>query len=95
MTSRQFLDFIEAKFVEHGVCKIVPEDATIEKHARRVIEQHKTERAIAQVAKEIAEQVTIAKLPTDLRQRIEAELKTHRELSWDAAVARIIRSGSR
>jgi hypothetical protein len=95
MTSRQFLDFIEAKFVEHSVYKIVPDDATIEKHARRVIEQQKTEQAIAQLAKEIAEQVTIAQLPTDLRQRIEAELQKHPELSWDAAVARIIRSGSR
>ncbi|MBV9584433.1 MAG: hypothetical protein JO213_06055, partial [Alphaproteobacteria bacterium] len=39
MASRQFIDFLEAKLVEHGVKKVLPEAGIIEKHARRLIEQ--------------------------------------------------------
>ena len=39
MTSRQFIEFIEAKFAEHGVEKALPNAAVVEAHARRLIEQ--------------------------------------------------------
>jgi hypothetical protein len=41
----------------HGVAKLVPDNDTIERHARRVIEQRMTDRAIEKVAEEIAERV--------------------------------------
>ena len=90
MTSRQLIDFIEAKFAEHGVKKLIPDDATIEKHARCVIEQQLAEKAIAEIADKIANEAKTAELPTDLRQRIEVCLTKHPQLSWDAAVAQII-----
>jgi len=39
MTSRQLVDFIEARFAEHGVKKVIPDDDVIEEHARRIIKQ--------------------------------------------------------
>jgi hypothetical protein len=92
MTSRQFIDFVEARFAEHGVTKLIPNDAVLEKHARRVIEQQMTERVIATASEQIAKRAQETGLPTDLRPRIEEALNEHSELSWDAAVARVVRS---
>jgi hypothetical protein len=92
MTSRQLVDFIEARLVEYDVVKLIPDDATIEQQARRVIEQQMTQEAIATVSKEILERVGAVQLPLNLRRRIEAELARHPELSWDAAVAGIVRA---
>jgi hypothetical protein len=92
MTSRQFIDFVEARFAEHGVTKLIPNDVVLEQHARRVLEQQMTEHVIATASEQIAKQAKETGLPTDLRPRIEAALLEHPELSWDAAVARLVRS---
>src|SRR5262249_52496000 len=34
MTSRQIIDFIEQKFAEYGIEKLVPDDQVLEQHAR-------------------------------------------------------------
>jgi hypothetical protein len=91
MTSRQLIDFIEEKFAEHGVAKLIPDAATIEQHARRVIERQLVEQAIAKVAEEIAEKAKTAELPTKLRERIEEIVEEQPELPWDVAVAKIVR----
>ena len=78
--------------MEHDIVKLIPDDATIEQQARRVIEQQMTQEAIATVSREILERVGAVQLPLNLRRRIEAELARHPELSWDAAVAGIVRA---
>jgi DNA topoisomerase VI subunit B len=90
MTSRQLVDFIETKFAEHNVTKIIPEDTVIERHARRTIEQRLLERAIAKISGEIAEQAKTADLPADLRDQIAAFFEEQPNLPWDEAVAQII-----
>jgi hypothetical protein len=92
MTSRQLVDFIETKFAEHNVTKIIPEDTVIERHARRTIEQRLLERAIAKISGEIAEQAKTADLPADLRDQIAAFFEEQPNLPWDEAVAQIIGS---
>jgi hypothetical protein len=90
MTSRQFLDFIEAKLDEHGVEKLVPEDAILEQHARRLIEQRLARKAIARVASKIAKEAASQKLPSDLLARIGAALEEKPHLPWDAALAAVL-----
>jgi DNA topoisomerase VI subunit B len=92
MTSREMIDFIEAKLAEHGVTKIIPDDATIEQHARRVLEHQLTEQAIAKVSKDVAEQAKEASLPVELRRLVQDKLKEWPQLSWDIALASIIRN---
>jgi hypothetical protein len=74
MTSDEFISFIEGKFQEHGVEKVIPDDATIERHARRMLEQQLAQKAVEELMPEITKQATTAALP-DLRQRVEAELR--------------------
>jgi hypothetical protein len=90
LTSRQFIDFIEAKLIEHGVEKVIPADDTIETHARRLIEQHLAEQAIEKLRSDIERQAGAIELPDDLRDQIEEALERDPALPWDAALAAII-----
>ena len=90
MSSRQLVDFVEAKLAEHGVKKLIPDDATIEQQARRLLVQRLTEVAMKAAAKDIEVKAAAAALPKDLRRRLEAALKESPEQPWDLALARIV-----
>ena len=87
MTSRQFIDFLEAKLAEHRVRKVVPSADTLADtyclFARGARMKQVVEAAMAAMAKqEIA-------APTNLERRVKAHLKAYPESSWDEAVALI------
>jgi hypothetical protein len=73
------------------VIKLIPNDEVIENHARHVIGDIILEKAIAEVSKTLDEEVNATALPADLREQIERELKRRPAISWDDAVAWIIR----
>ena len=93
MTSRQFLDFAEAKLKQHGIGKLVPNAAVLERHARRLIEQELAKKAIARVSSKITKQAAARKLPADLLSRIAVVLEKEPHLPWDAALAAILGAG--
>jgi hypothetical protein len=94
MSSREFVNFLERKFTELGITKVIPDDDLLERHARRVIQQNIAESAIArirhQIVHEIAEETAQIRLPDDLRGQLEAELTANPQLPWDVALASII-----
>jgi hypothetical protein len=90
MTSRQLLDFVEAKLEEHGVEKLVPEDTILKRHARRLIEQQLARKAIAQVSSKITKEAASRILPADLPAQIAAALEEEPHLPWDAALAAVL-----
>ncbi len=90
MTSDEFIAFIERKFAEHGVAKVVPDSDVIERHARNVIEGRLIENVVATFSPKIKEQAAAVALPENLRQQIEAELKETPTLSWDEAAANLV-----
>jgi hypothetical protein len=90
MTSRQLVEFVEGKLEEHGVEKLIPEDKTIEEHARRLLEQRFAEEAIAPLRPEIAKRAQQAELPAGLWQRVTDVLKAEPHLPWDIAVAQVL-----
>ena len=94
MTSRQIIDFVEAKFAQHGVTKLIPDEAVIEQHARRTIERQLLAHAIAKISSEIADQARSAELPTNLREQIKTLFAEQPNLPWDEAVAQIMRNAS-
>lgn len=93
MTSRQFVDFLEAKLVAHDVEKVIPNPATIAAHAQRLVEQRLAEEALAGIRARLADEAATIPLPTDLEGRLRRALEEQPELSWDAALATIIRIG--
>jgi DNA topoisomerase VI subunit B len=91
MTSPQIIDFIERKFAEHGVAKIIPDDNTIEQQYRRVMHHKLMEEAIKAAEKTITEQLQTTAAPEDLRQQLADKLTMRPTLSWDMAIAAIAR----
>jgi hypothetical protein len=87
MPSDVFIDFLEKKLTEAGVAKVVPDDAVIEEHARRLYEQKLAAEALERAREGYAAQARAQVLPGDLRQQVEIMLKERPELSWDQALA--------
>jgi hypothetical protein len=90
MTSRQFIDFLEAKFAEHGVKKVLPEVGVIEQHARRLIEQRLAREALAKLRQELANSAANYVLPGDLVARLQSNLDGYPSVAWDTALASAI-----
>lgn len=90
LSSRQLVDLIERKLADHGVEKVVPADDIIEGHARRLIEQHLAEQALDEIRREITAKAKSVRLPDDLKDRLREVLQREPEMSWDAALSRII-----
>jgi hypothetical protein len=86
MTSRQLVDFVEAKLAEHGVAKLIPDAATLKRQARRLVERRLTRAVLKRQAKQIARKAAEAKLPANLAKRVAALLDEQLDLSWDAAL---------
>jgi hypothetical protein len=91
MASRQFIAFIERKLVAHGVTKVVPEADVISEHARRLIEQKLIHNAVEAMRDRVTVQARRTKLPDDIAARVRAVLAERPELSWDQAVAVVLR----
>jgi hypothetical protein len=54
MTSRQLVNFVEAKLEEYNVKKVVPESGALTQHARRLVEQTLTRAVLQRLAGDIA-----------------------------------------
>jgi hypothetical protein len=90
MTSRQLVDFVEGKLQEHGVEKVIPDDAVLLEHARHLVETKLSDELLAQHAEDIARQAAAQELPPDLAAKVAELLEGEPELSWDQALARIV-----
>jgi hypothetical protein len=90
MTSRQFIDFLEQKFKEHELEKVIPDDEVMIRHARRVLGEMLAEKALEEIRERIAEEAAEKKLPDDLRQLVEQQIRRDPVLPWDFAVANIV-----
>jgi predicted metal-dependent peptidase len=68
----------------------VPDGEVMEQHARRLIEQQLTTKALAELRDDIARQAADAALPEDLEDEVEILLMQRPELSWDQALREIL-----
>jgi hypothetical protein len=90
MTSRQLVNFVEAKLDEYGVKKVVPESGALTQHARRLVEQTLTRAVLQRLAGDIARHAAEAELPENLEEAVRQLLVQRSELSWDQALAQLI-----
>ncbi len=89
MDSQQFVDWLEQKFREHGVTKVVPDVATLEAAYKRAVLVGQANKALARVQKKWSKNGNSSiKVPGDLPERIRARIDgTNR--SWDEAIKEI------
>jgi hypothetical protein len=70
MTSRQFVDHLEAKLAEHGVSKVIPEEKVLEGHARYLLEVQIANQELEKILPEVRKQAAAQQLPADLRKLV-------------------------
>jgi hypothetical protein len=89
MISRQFINYLERKLAEVGVKKVVPEEEVLGEAYKRARRRHLVQQAIDKASKDAAgEDIDI---PADLLAEVNKRLEDNPALSWDQAIARIVR----
>lgn len=91
-TSDALVAWIEAKFAEHGVKKIIPDNDLLEDAWRRGFEHAALEARIDDLMEEAKAEATEAKLPSSLRKVITKRFEKSPESSWDEIVFSLARS---
>lgn len=84
MTSDQLIAWLEAKFDEHGVQKVIPESDTLNNAYRRAVFLKRMQVEIAELEAEMQDDDTA--VPVHLPARVKALLKKNPAMSWDEAV---------
>lgn len=100
MTSQQFIDWLESKFDEYGVAKVIPQDSELlsrvwQSDYRAAAYEKFAAKRIEQIQRDFDNQFKQPKTPRDLRKQIELHLEKNATDSWQAAVGAICRKGYR
>jgi hypothetical protein len=99
MTSRQFITWLEAKFEEHGVEKVIPDSETLDIAWQRALMIAKVNEAVEAVGKEFEKKRNRKKkapeAPSDLAELLRELFDTHPELPWDKALVRIAQDSAK
>jgi hypothetical protein len=74
---------------------VVPDTQTVERHARRIIEQVRADEALRKMLPEIRKMAESVALPESLITRIRDALQQSPGIPWDKAVADIVRKIAR
>jgi hypothetical protein len=90
MPSNIFVAFLERKLQQNGVRKLVPDQTTLELHARRMLEQKLIEAMLSERSKEFRDLAAKAILPDDLAAQVAELLRQRPEMAWDQAVSAIV-----
>jgi len=84
MTSDELIAWLERKFYEHGISKLIPTEETFKKAYRRAVFLQTVEAEISKIRNRIeAQEVTV---PNDLKQLVTEMLQNNSSLSWDEAI---------
>lgn len=89
MTSPQLITWLEQKFKEHGVEKVVPDRPTLEIAWRRAEMVAKVNAAVDAVMAQAGKDGSTRAVPRDLGKRLRELLDRRPELPWDEALVRI------
>jgi hypothetical protein len=89
MTSRQFINWLEGKFAEVGVDKVVPKRETLAVAWKRSLMAAKVNEAVDRVREEFSKERRTKPMPRDIEEQVRDVLRRDPELPWDAALARI------
>jgi hypothetical protein len=90
MTSRQFVDFVEAKL--SAFCKkVLPPAEIIEQHARRLLEKQLAKQMLDEHRAAIADAAAKRPLRGNLQRQVEMLMQEDPKLSWDLALAVTLR----
>jgi hypothetical protein len=95
-TSPQFIEWLEAKLIEHGQGKrLVPDDEVLEAAYRRDVAATLINSVIDNVREEAERQAKAAVLPRALKNQLQKQMKQRPSEAWDKALYRIVENQQR
>jgi hypothetical protein len=89
-TSDRFITWLEGKFEEVGVVKLIPDDETLSAAYQRVVYTRAMNEAMRNAHNAAQQMAQAAAIPLTLADRVRACLGDVPTMSWDAAVAAIV-----
>jgi hypothetical protein len=89
LASDQLVALIERKLAEHGIAKVIPDDATLAAAYRRMHKHAVIQERIDELLAGLDEDEDEATVPADLRQRIKTAMQRDQAQPWDAVLREI------
>ena len=89
-TSDQFIDWLERKLKEHGVTKVIPDAATLERAYRRAASLKRCMAILARAVADVDAYATTVEVPGDLSERVGTALALAPRQSWDEAIEALL-----
>jgi hypothetical protein len=82
--------WIEGKLDEHGIEKVIPDDATLATAFQRASEHAAVQKMIDEAVIELRKTMTVAAVPDNLRALIAERLAIDNTRTWDSVVTEIV-----
>jgi hypothetical protein len=92
-TSDKLVEWIEGKLEEHGVAKVIPDEAMLTEAYRRELQSAWLRDRFDELLEASYKAVEGLVVPTDLRKQVSAALDDNPELAWNQAVRSIAAGG--
>jgi hypothetical protein len=91
MTSRQLVDFVEAKLKQHGIQKVIPNGGTLARTYEMFAASDRLSVAFDELKEKLEDETeTPIKVPDDLGAKVAAKLKEKPEITWHHAIRLIV-----
>jgi hypothetical protein len=91
MTSRQLVDFVEAKLKQHRIGKVIPDDEILAMGYEMFTKSNRLAKAFEELKKELEdESEEPIDVPENLRTRVKKKLKKHPHITWHRAIELIV-----
>jgi hypothetical protein len=94
LRSPQLIAWLEKKFAQHGVEKVVPDEKVLEKVSRQILRDRYRDELFEEFMikhrKEIEERAKSATIPSDLGRLVRKLFRVDPVLSWNQALMRIM-----
>jgi hypothetical protein len=90
MTSRQLVDFVEAKLKQRGIGKVIPDRETLARTYEMFAASDRLSEAFDEMKKKLEYETEGTRVPDDLKAKVEAELRQHPHMPWHRAVRLIV-----
>jgi len=84
MTSDELIAWLERKFEEQGISKLIPSDDILDKAYQRAVYQKRVKEETGRIRQQLKSEKVI--IPSDLKRQIADKVLDDPELSWDEAV---------
>jgi len=92
-SSSALVEFVEAKLAEHDVTKLIPANNALLEAYRGAWRRQQFNERTREISSALADEVGRLELPPDLAVQIQDLLESEPELSWDQAIAQLVKTG--